>query len=285
MYLPNPSDYSKESNFFWGIVGRVAGRIKNGVWTHGNIINHFPKNDGENSLHGGESIDERVWAFQPMIEKDKVRITLTIFDPDGTNGYPGNLLIHVTYSLDNKNNLRCQINAECDQTTLFNPTNHTYFRLDGPDSKIDDLELKLNADYYVPVDDNTMPTCQMKPAAGTLWDFKKSRKLGEVIHSQEHEITIRNGLDHPFILNGRSPAAILLSPTKHRRMIMTTDAQSLVIFTANTFNHKGVSRNLGEHDGITLEAQFSPQYGDDLTPFVLIPGHEFSRYMNWQFEY
>lgn len=285
MSLNSPEDYSKERNFLGGTVGRVAGRIAKGRWIHGDTISQFPINDGENSLHGGQSIDAEVWAFQTMIHENKASVEFTILDPDMKNGYPGNMVIKSIYSLDNDNNLHCQIKATTDQTTLFNPTNHTYFRLDGPNSKIDDLSLQLNSDFYIPVDDTTMPADEMQPVDGTIFDFRKAKKLHDVIHSEEHQIKVRNGLDHPLILNGKAPAAILSSEKTNRKMIMTTDAQSLVIFTANTFNHTGATSNLGEHDGITLEAQFAPQMGNRLDPFVLNPGKDFVRNMNWQFVY
>lgn len=285
MSLEKPIDYSRERNFLGGTVGRVAGRIAKGQWLHGGKVNDFPLNDGENSLHGGTSIDAKVWSFQTNIEANKASVEFTIFDPDGANGYPGNMLIKSIYSLDNDNNLHCTIKAVSDKTTLFNPTNHTYFRLDGPHSKIDDLELKLNSDFYIPVDDSTMPADEMQPVDGTIFDFRESKRLGKVIHADNHQISVRNGLDHPFVLNGKTPAAVLTSVKTGRKMVMTTDAQSLVIFTANTFNHVGACKNLGEHDGITLEAQFAPQVGNTLDPFVLIAGKEFSRNMNWKFSY
>lgn len=194
--------------------------------------------------------------------------------------------IIVVYSLDNENNLNYHISAFTDQTTLFNPTNHTYFRLDGPNSTVNDLNLQMNADYYVPVTDETMPAEGIKKVDNSIFDFRKAKRVGDVITSQEeHQIKVRNGLDHPFILNGKKPAAILTSNKTNRKLIMTTDAPSLVIFSANTFNHQGATRNLGEHDEIILEAQVAPEASYDLDAFVLMPGEEFSRTVNWQIKY
>lgn len=287
MSLETPEDYSRERNFLGGTVGRVAGRIKDGLWKHGNEYTHFQLNDGKNSLHGGNTgLDNRPWDFQTEVTDECVQVKLTLFDADGTGNYPGNMKIIVVYSLDNENNLNYHISAFTDQTTLFNPTNHTYFRLDGPNSTVNDLNLQMNADYYVPVTDETMPAEGIKKVDNSIFDFRKAKRVGDVITSQEeHQIKVRNGLDHPFILNGKKPAAILTSNKTNRKLIMTTDAPSLVIFSANIFNHQGATRNLGEHDGIILEAQVAPEASYDLDAFVLMPGEEFSRTVNWQIKY
>lgn len=287
MSLETPEDYAKERNYLGGTVGRVAGRIRNGLWRHGRDSTQFPLNDGDNSLHGGGMIglDNRPWDFATKVKKDHVEAIFTLFEADGHNNYPGNIKVITTYALDNENNLHYNITAYSDKTTLFNPTNHTYFRLDGPDHDVMDLNLKINADYYVPVDDHTMPKGSIERVDGTIFDFRNGKRLGDVINSDKHQIKIRNGLDHPFILNGQDPVAVLTSPSKNRKLIMTTDAPSVVVFTANTFNHTGATHNLGEHDGVTLEAQVAPEDGNSLDAFTLLPGEKFSRNVNWKIEF
>lgn len=287
MSLETPEDYAEERNFLGGTVGRVAGRIKNGQWKHGSKVTAFPLNDGDNSLHGGGAIglDNRPWNFRTFSNDTQAGVELTLFDADDRNNYPGNMKIIVTYTLDNEDNLKYQIYAYTDKTTLFNPTNHTYFRLDGPNEDIRDLDLQIDADYYIPVDDTTMPISGRKKVDHTVFDFRKPKKLDDVLSSNEHQIKVRNGLDHPFILNGKKIAAVLSSPSKNRKLIMSTDAESVVVYSANSFNHTGATRNLGEHDGITLEAQAAPQTGNELDAFVLIPGEKFSRTVNWKIEY
>lgn len=288
MSLETPEDYAKERNFLGGTVGRVAGRIRDGKWRHGNEITQFPLNDGDNSLHGGGNVglDNRPWDFETKCNDKQASVQFTLFDPDGANNYPGNMKIITTYSLDNDNNLHYNITAYTDKTTLFNPTNHTYFRLDGPHNNVEDLNLQINADYYVPVDDTTMPVDGIRKVDNSIFDFRKPKRLGDVITSKdEHQIKVRNGLDHPFILNGKSPAAVLSSNKSKRKLTMTTDAPSVVVFSANTFNHQGATRNLGEHDGVTLEAQVAPENGYDLDAFILMPGEKFSRNVNWHIDY
>ncbi|MDB6255123.1 galactose mutarotase [Lactobacillus amylovorus] len=288
MSLETPEDYSKERNYLGGTVGRVAGRIKNGIWKYGNKTIQFPLNDGKNSLHGGGKVglDNRPWDFKVKTDDQMAKVEFLLFDPDEANNYPGNMKIKTTYILDNDNTLHYNITAYTDKMTLFNPTNHTYFRLDGPNDNVEDLNLQINADYYIPVDDHTMPINGMEKVDNSIFDFRDGKRLGDVITSEaEHQIKVRKGLDHPFILNGKDPAVILTSKKNNRKLIMTTDAQSVVVFTANTFDHTGATRNLGEHDGVTLEAQAAPENGNELDDFVLLPGEKFTRNVNWHVEY
>lgn len=288
MSLETPEDYAKERNFLGGTVGRVAGRIRDGIWKHGSHTTQLPLNDGKNSLHGGGQLglDNRPWDFKVYSDDKKASVQFTLFDPDGNSNYPGNMKIITTYCLDNDNNLHYNITAYTDKMTLFNPTNHTYFRLDGPHANVEDLNLQINADYYVPVDDTTMPVAGIKKVDNSIFDFRKSKRLGDVINSKdEHQIKVRNGLDHPFILNGHGPAAVISSNKSNRKLIMTTDAPAVVVFSANTFDHKGATRNLGVHDGVTLEGQVAPENGHDLDAFILMPGEKFQRNVNWKVEY
>ena len=276
--LNEPADYSKERNFLGGTVGRICGRIRLGQWKHGNQIYQLPQNDGKNHIHGGIGIDTRVWNFKLKNSDQECQVDLFLFDADGNNGYPGNMKFHVTYKLDNENNLSYSLRAFSDQLTIFNPANHTYFNLG---EKATDLNLKLSADYYLPVGEDGLPNQGIKSVENTVFDFRQGKKISLTLSSDNRQIKLRNGLDHSFILNGMQPAAILTSE-KHK-MIMTTNAPAIVIYTANHFNHTGIASNIGQYDGITLEAQCPPVEGTDLGEITLLPFEKFERKVNWQF--
>ena len=152
--LNSPEDYSKERNFLGGTVGRIAGRVRAGQWKHGNEIHQLPLNDGDNHIHGGIGTDMHVWDFRPSCDSEHARVDLTLFDPDGNNDYPGNLKLHARYELDDENNLHYLLEAVSDKLTIFNPVNHTYFNLG---ERAEDLNLQMNADYYLPVDEAGLP--------------------------------------------------------------------------------------------------------------------------------
>ncbi|WP_297817621.1 aldose epimerase family protein [uncultured Lactobacillus sp.] len=277
--LPTALDYSKERNFLGGTVGRV------------NLGKHtleLPINDGNNHIHGGSGIDTMVWNTSKLrVEEDAefVQVTFSLIDFDGHNNYPGNLKIEVTYTLDNDNCLDYNIFAFSDQLTIFNPTNHVYFRLDGPNSDVKDLQMQIDADYYLPLDNESLPYLGMKKVTNTIFDMRKPTRLGDILDSKEPEIRREHGLNHPFILNSQRSCAKIISPKTGRKLTMTTDAPSVVVYTANHFNHTGVAKNIGRYDGVTLEAQNPPVSGDDLNASLLVANDSFIRSISWTFDF
>lgn len=277
--LETPEDYSKERNYLGGTVGRIAGRVRHGQWKHGLETHQLPLNEGENHIHGGSGTDTEVWNFRPSCDSEHARVDLTLFDPDSHNDYPGNLKFHARYELDNDNTLHYLLEAVSDKLTIFNPVNHVYFDLG---ERAEDLDLQLNADYYLPVDESGMPDHGMEEVAGTAFDFRKTKKVGDALHSDDPQIKLRDGMDHPFILNGNNPAATLSS--KKHRLTVKTDAPSLIIYTGNGFDNTGLTSHIGQYDGITFEAQYAPAEGSDLGEITLLPFEKFSRAVDWKFE-
>lgn len=279
MSLSTPADYSKERNFLGGTVGRICGRVRLGQWKHGQDIYQLPQNDGKNHIHGGLGTDTRVWNFKLHSDDQVARVDLYLFDPDGSNNFPGNMKLHVSYELDDENNVDYRLEAVSDQLTIFNPANHTYFTLG---EKAKDLNLQLNADYYLPVGADGLPTAGMAEVKNTAFDFTTGKKISAALGSNDPQIKLRNGIDHPFILNGNQPAAVLTSQ-KHK-MTMTTNAPAVVIYTGNHFDHTGIAKNIGQYDGVTLEAQCPPSNTTDLSEITLLPNEKFERKICWKFK-
>lgn len=288
MSLPTAQDYSKERNFLGGTVGRVVGRIRRGRVNLGKQTLQLPINDGLNHIHGGNGTDTVVWNTSKLRvdeEAEFAQVTFSLVDFDGHNNYPGNLKIEVSYTLDNDNCLDYNIFAFSDQLTIFNPTNHVYFRLDGPNSDVKDLQMQVNADYYLPLDSESLPYMGMKSVDKTVFDLRKPVKLGNILDSKDPEIEREHGLNHPFILNNGKNCAKIISSKTGRTMTMTTDAPSIVVYTANHFNHTGVAKNLGQYDGVTLEAQVPPASGNDLNASILVANDDFIRSTSWKFDF
>lgn len=278
--LKHPQDYSKERNFLGGTVGRICGRIAKGQWQHGLKTWQLPQNDGPNHIHGGNGTDQQVWNFTCYADRQVARVELTYFDPAMHNNFPGNLKLKAVYELNNQNELSYRLEAVSDELTIFNPANHTYFTL-GEEAK--DLDLQINADYYLPVAEDGLPTAEgMQQVTGTAFDFRKPKKINEALKSEDSQIKLRNGIDHPFILNGQQPAAVLTGQ-KHQ-MIMTTNAPAVVVYTANHFNHQGIAKNIGQYNGVTLEAQCPPSRNTDLKQITLLANEKFIRKVCWQFK-
>ncbi|TSO26556.1 aldose epimerase family protein [Lactobacillus sp. LL6] len=277
--LDTPLDYSKERNYLGGTVGRVCGRIRHGQWGVKHMIVQLPLNEGKNHIHGGKGTDMRVWDFSVFADDNTARVDLTLLDSDFNNGFPGNMKIMASYELDEEDNLRYNITAISDKMTIFNPSNHTYFNL-GESAK--DLNMQINADYYIPVGKDGLPLEGMESVKNTAFDFTKQKKISEALACDDDQIKGRNGLDHPFILNGMQPAAVLTG--KKHRLIVTTDAPALVVYTGNHFDHTGLAKKYGQYDGVTFEAQCPPAYNSDLDEITLVPGEVFERNICWSFE-
>ncbi|MFC6176144.1 aldose epimerase family protein [Companilactobacillus huachuanensis] len=285
--LNSPSDYDKERNYLGGTVGRVIGRMKDGIWQKANGENmQFELNeDNRTHAHGGTyGLDTQTFEYQTEKTEDTCSVIFTYLDSDGHNGYPGNLNVTVKYTLDNTNKLTYSVSATTDKTTLCNIANHTYFCLDGPNTNVKDTTLKIPADTYLTLDEQHIPLKNTAPVENTCFDFKNGAPIAQALDSSDQQIQQENGLNHPFIINNKE-AVSLESSDKKVKMTMHTNAPAVVTYTGNHFNHTGYAKNLGQYCGIALEAQIPPSATHDLSSIVLTPADTFHREVTWGFDY
>ena len=216
--------------------------------------------------------------------EDFVSVHFSLLDPDGHNGFPGNLQLEATYTLNNSGELLYDLTAYSDKLTIFNPTNHTYFCLDDLGTKIDQTKLFLDADYYLPVKEDGLPVGGMEAVEGTAFDFRMGKSMEDALKSGDAQIALRKGLDHPFILNGQKTAARVVASDGKVSMKMGTNAPAIVIYTANSFG-KGEKqvKDLPQYGGLTLEAQNAPASGNDLREIPLEPGKSWQLQVSWKF--
>lgn len=185
-------DYLNHSQYFGATVGRFANRIKNGHFQiDGNSYQVDQNEVSGHHLHGGISgISNRIW----QIEDAGLRhIKLSIMDPDGQSGYPGNCKITCSISLLDGGVFRVTYQSKTDQTTIANIAHHSYFNLDGSDD-VYDHELQIAAQSYLTVDDGLIPTGDPVAVEGTDFDFRTLRP----IRTQDGFV----GYDHNFCLSG-----------------------------------------------------------------------------------
>ena len=272
------SPYLHIKTYFGATIGRYGNRIAKGQFELGKTVYQVPRNDGPNSLHGGSrGFDKRMWKVEP-VESDVPAIRFSRLSPDGEEGYPGNLFVSVTFSLNDDNELRISYEATTDKVTVINLTNHSYFNLAGGGTILDHV-LTLHANSYTPVDATLIPTGEIKPVAGTPFDFLNPTPMG--LHLKETGGK-PVGYDHNFVVNkgwfsDLSVAAEVDEPKSGRTLTVSTDQPGVQFYTGNFLDGTltGAGGNLyRQYTGFCLETQHFPDSPnhDNFPSTVLIPG-------------
>ena len=196
--------YEEGSTFFGAIIGRNANRIKDGKVVIDGVTYQMDQNDNENNLHSGlKGIDKKVWTVLP--QTDESSITMMCKSNDMEQGLPGDLTITITYSISEDNEFKITYDAIPEKKkTVINLTSHMYFNLNGHyKGNVENHLLTLYADAYNPViDAKSIPTEENAPVEGTVFDFRKAKKIGKDIEADEVQLKYVGGYDHNFVVNG-----------------------------------------------------------------------------------
>ncbi|HMQ33231.1 MAG TPA: aldose epimerase family protein [Chloroflexaceae bacterium] len=251
--------------YFGSLVGRYANRIKAGRFSLGGATYSLAVNNGPNHLHGGPGGFHHVhWQAQPLEAPDGPSLTLAYSSPDGEEGYPGQLSVVVSYTLTDTNDLRIDYEARADRETVLNLTNHAYFNLAG-EGTILGHELQLAASRFLPIDDSSIPLGELRPVAGTPFDFRQPAQLGPRLGTDDEQLRLVQGFDHCFVLD-KGPgelafAARLSDPESGRTMEVYTTQPGVQLYTGNyldgSITGKG-GRRYGRHSALCLETQHFP---------------------------
>jgi aldose 1-epimerase len=195
-------EYQKTEDPYYGcIVGRFANRIANGKFTLNNKSYQLPVNNGLNHLHGGPAgFHTAIWNVMKVNESS---VEMNYLSKDGEQGYPGNLSVTVRYSVTGANELEIYYEASADASTIINLTNHAFFNLNGEgDGSIEQHQLLIEADYFLPVNDALIPVGMLQPVDSTPFDFRKEQTIGSRIHQQDAQLVTGRGFDHTFVVKG-----------------------------------------------------------------------------------
>ena len=272
--------YTGTHPYFGCLVGRYANRIASGKFDLDGVNYTLARNIGDNHLHGGLSgFDKKVWDAREYNEGDEAGIELTYTSPDGEEGYPGELRVRVIYSISPANELRIRYYAETNKPTPVNLTHHGYFNLGGAgNGDILEHELMIYADKYTVVNDQLLPTGELRDVTGTPMDFRRTKSVGRDMGQVE------GGYDHNFVLNNGgkfSKAAVLSEPSTGRWMEVYTDQPGIQFYGGNfldgTLTGKG-GKKYYKHYGLCLETQHFPDSPNQpgFPETILRPGEIFS---------
>jgi aldose 1-epimerase len=168
-------DYLAYSPYFGATPGRNANRIADGRFSIDGREYQLEKNEkGVTHLHGGsDGIARRNWTIS---EHTDDRVVLSVLDPDGRAGYPGNCTITATYHLKPGGVLSVIYETVTDKPTIANVCQHSYFILDGNETT-EAHELQLSADAYLPTDDRQIPEGGPRDVTGTHFDFRRMKSM------------------------------------------------------------------------------------------------------------
>ncbi len=225
--------YRENSPYFGCVVGRYAGRVKDGRFKvpPSDRDHILCCNDGANHIHGGlKGFDKRVWDAVAIQEGSDAVLELRLHSPDGEEGYPGNLEVLVEYRLTPGNELRIRYRATTDQTTPVALTNHTYFNLNGFTDNIFDHVVTLHSDRYLVPDETNVPVGAEALVEGTMCDFREPRRVGDCFAE------LPMGFEHFYVFEpqGKMPtvAATIHDPTSGRTLEVLTTEPGGLFYTA-----------------------------------------------------
>lgn len=275
------------------LVGRYGNRICKGKFQlHGKVY-QLPINNGPNCLHGGlKGFNAKVWDALQMNDHTLV---LKYVSPYGEEGFSGEMKVTVVYSFTDDNELVIEYMATTNKKTVVNLTSHGFFSLAGianPTPSIDNLECEINADFYLPIDNTSIPTGEILRVEGTPFDFRTPKPVGRDIDADNEQIRNGAGYDHCFVLNKKeegelSFAARIKEPVSGRTMEVYTTEPGVQVYSDNWADgYKGQNgATFPRRSAICFEAQHFPDSPNHtyFPSVILNPGEQYTQKTIYKF--
>lgn len=289
-------DYENNNPYFGAIIGRYANRISRAKFSIHSEQFVLSQNNGVHHLHGGfKGFDKVIWTVEPELGEDSASLILRYTSPDNKEGYPGNLEVCVTYTINQNNEWLIEYAATTDKDTIINLTQHSYFNLSGDFTReISDHEVQLNALNYLPLGLGHIPLGVLAPVVGTPFDFLEQKRISAqfAIMASEADAPKKVGFDHCFALENfdgslREVARVLHSKSGRRLTIYTTEP-GLQFYTANFPENQYPNPQGGffrSNTGLCLETQNFPDAPNqkDFPSSILRPGDVYRSATRFQF--
>jgi aldose 1-epimerase len=186
------------------LIGRFGNRIKDGKFQLNGKEYNLAINNGPNALHGGPTgFHAQVWDAMQMSD---TTLVLNYISPYLEEGFTGEMKVTVVYNFNDDNELVIGYMATANKKTIINLTHHAFFSLAGiadPTPTIDDLECEINADFFIPIDETSIPTGEILKVEGTPFDFRQAKPFGRDIDADDEHIMNVSGFDHCYVLNNK----------------------------------------------------------------------------------
>lgn len=255
--------YMKNGSFFGATIGPSANRIGGAKFTIDGVEYHIDVNDGPNNLHSHmeDGYHKMLWEA----EEGENSVTFTVRDTDGYMGFPGNKELSLTYTLDEENGLTLHYHAKSDKNTVMNPTNHSYFNLDGHKSgNIEDHIMMINASCYTPVVPGAIPTGEIATVKGTPMDFTAEKVVGKEIRENMEQLLLTQGYDHNWVVDGWDGTlkhiATTIGPKSGRKMHTYSTLPGVQFYAGNCIGDEPGKDGAfyTKRSGLCLETQYYP---------------------------
>ncbi len=287
------ADYEKDSPYFGCLVGRYGNRIARGRFALNNQTYELAVNNGPNHLHGGKKgFDKVVWdVASAEVGRHGPQLELRYLSKDGEEGYPGNLQVTAVYTLTADNALQLEYMARTDRDTVVNLTQHSYFNLAGQSDILGHI-VYLNADRFTPVDSTLIPTGELRPVAGTPFDFRTPTAIGARVNADDEQIRFGGGYDHNWVINKPAGelgvAARVTEPTTGRVLEVLSTEPGLQFYCGNFLDGtlKGKGGWVYQHrNGFCMEPQHFPNSPNqpDFPSVVLKPDQTYRNTIIYKF--
>ena len=280
--------------FLSTLVGRYGNRICHGKFTLNGKQYSLAVNNGPNHLHGGPTgFHARVWDAEQVNDHTLVLRYVSAYYEEG---FPGELSMTVMYSLSEDNELKIDYKGTTNKKTIVNMTSHGFFSLAGignPAPTCEDVICQINADFYVPIDENSIPTGEILKVKGTPFDFTTPHRVGDHLTDfSDEQIKNGTGYDHCFVLNKHEPgeltfAAKIVEPKSGRSMEVYTTEPGVQFYSDNWADgYKGQhGATFGKHSALCFEAQHFPDSPNRayFPSVVLKPGQVYTQKTIYKF--
>ncbi|MFC2127634.1 aldose epimerase family protein [Bacteroidota bacterium] len=276
--------------YLGALIGRYGNRIEKGSFELNNTVFSGAINNGPNHLHGGiKGFSHVVWEATLINQQ---QLELSYLSVDGEEGYPGNLKVTVTYTLTDDNALELEYKATTDKATHVNLTNHSYFNLKGAgNGTIEDHLLQLNADYFIPTDENSIPLGNLQSVINTPFDFRELKLIGKNLHDTDKQLEMAKGYDHTVAFNSTNKntrAALAIESESGRTLELYTSEPGAQFYTGNWVTGCGTGKHGKTYlsqESFCLETQHFPNTPnqENFPSTLLKPEEEYYSFCSYKF--